>query len=330
MLRRDSDRIMSSNAATRTRVDEAFALEGAGDIDAAIDRLTQAIEHAPGDAYPLACRGRMFKLRGQWRRAIADFDAALAIRPAAPAVLFLRGCALATIGHTRAAIADLVRSTEILPDQADAHQELGVLFAWIGDAENAITRYRRALALEPEEYARLADRIGEIERDGLVDGDQSSSELLLARIEEAVALEDAGELAAAIAVLTAATAAHPTDGYPLECRAQVLLQQHQWRRAAADCDAVLALSPDGPATLFCRGVCRARLGQTRAAVEDLERSTDFEPWNAAAQFELGALFVQVEDLDQAIERYQRAFDLDPDEYPGAPERIAALARQLPS
>lgn len=330
MMRQDSDRIMSSSAATRTRVDEAFALEEAGDIGAAIDLLTQAIELAPGDAYPRACRGRMFKLRGQWRRAIADFDAALAIRPAAPAVLFLRGCALATIGHARAAIADLVRSTEILPDQADAHQELGVLFAWIGDAENAIARYRRALALEPEEYAALADRIDEIEREGLVDGDQSSSELLLARIEEAVALEDAGELDAAIDVLTAAIAAHPTDVYPLECRAHVLQQQHQWRRAAADCDAVLALSPDGPATLSCRGVCRARLGETHAAIEDLEHSTDLDPWNAAAQFELGALFVLVGDVAQAIERYRRAFDLEPDAYPGAPARIAELARQLPS
>ncbi len=152
----------------------------------------------------------------------------------------------------------------------------------------------------------------------------------MVRIEEATAREDAGDLDAAIDMLTAAAAAHPTALYPLECRALVYLRQHQWVRAAADCDAVLALSPDGPTTLFRRGVCRARLGDTRAAIADLVRSTDLHPWNAAAQFALGALLVLAGEPAQAIERDQRAFAVEPDEYPGAPAWIADLAQQLPS
>lgn len=318
------------SAAAQQQLDAAWEHVSAGNVRAAIDLLTDVIEATPGDATALAHRGRAHRLRGRWRQAIADFDASLALRPGAPAVLFLRGCTRARIGRARAAIADLVRSTEILPDQADAHRELGVLYAWNGDAENSIARYRRALALEPEVYAGLADTIAEIERDGLVDGDQSHSEDVLARIEEATAFEAAGDLDAAIDVLTAAAVAHPTDAYPLECRALIHLRQQQWRRAAADCDAVLALSPDGPTTLFRRGVCRARLGETHAAIEDLVHSTDLLPWNAAAQFELGALLALAGEPAQAIARYQRAFELEPDEYPDAPAWIADLAQQLPS
>ena len=62
------------SAAAQPQLDAAWEHVSEGNVQAAIDLLTDVIEATPGDATALAHRGRAHRLRGRWRQAIADFD----------------------------------------------------------------------------------------------------------------------------------------------------------------------------------------------------------------------------------------------------------------
>jgi len=90
----------------RDAIRRADALEAAGDLEGAVAALSAAIEEESDDPWPRALRGRIFKLRTQWRDAIKEFDDALKLKPRAPTTLFFRGQCRAMIGDFDGALAD--------------------------------------------------------------------------------------------------------------------------------------------------------------------------------------------------------------------------------
>ena len=69
----------------------ASALEADGDLDGALQAITEAVELAPEKPVYRALRGRLYSLQKQWRAAIRDFDRVLAVKPNAPSALYTRG-----------------------------------------------------------------------------------------------------------------------------------------------------------------------------------------------------------------------------------------------
>lgn len=155
---------MSRDQASRASVSRADQLEESGDLESAIAVLTDGIREDPADPSLFARRGRLFKLRKQWRAAIADFDTALGMKPDAATTLFFRGQCRATIADFDGAITDFERCIRIQPASADAHWEIGVIHGFRGDLARAIAAYRTAFELDPT-YAGLPDVIAELERE---------------------------------------------------------------------------------------------------------------------------------------------------------------------
>ena len=115
--------------------------------------------HPYADVHQL--RGLALALLGYAERAVAAFDAALAINPRYSDALVHRGIVLSDLGRTDEAALSLARAAEerdgrignltrpVTGRLANLHAELGEAYADAGLLEDAIREYRRALELGP-------------------------------------------------------------------------------------------------------------------------------------------------------------------------------------
>jgi tetratricopeptide (TPR) repeat protein len=140
------------------RARERFGLQ---DYHGTLYLLDELIEggHAYADAHQL--RGVALALLGHTERALAAFDAALAINPRYTDALVHRGIVLSDLGRTDEAADSLARAAAerngrlghlappVAGRLANLHAELGEAYADAGLLEDAIREYRRALELGP-------------------------------------------------------------------------------------------------------------------------------------------------------------------------------------
>jgi tetratricopeptide (TPR) repeat protein len=77
-----------------------------GERDKAIADYTAALAVKPDDHKALYHRGNAYFHKGEWNKAIADYNAALAIKPDYPNALYNRGKAYGCMGERDKAIAD--------------------------------------------------------------------------------------------------------------------------------------------------------------------------------------------------------------------------------
>jgi|GEM_PF-4300945 len=79
----------------------------------AIDEMSAAIEHTPGDPDCYNSRGYMWSKLGDWESAIAEYDTALKIDPQFALALVNRGNAYRSLGEVAKAESDLARAIEL-------------------------------------------------------------------------------------------------------------------------------------------------------------------------------------------------------------------------
>lgn len=137
---------------------DRFALQ---DYYGAIHLCTRVLDagHAFPDVHHLT--GVAYALLGQQERALAAFDAALALNPRYLEATIHRALALAALGRVDEVAPTLRRAAEITPPPvagfpaavaaqlANKHADLGQAYAEAGARDRAIAEYRRALELGP-------------------------------------------------------------------------------------------------------------------------------------------------------------------------------------
>ncbi len=228
--------------------------------------------------------------------------------------------ALALWAQGKDALPYLQRAAELLPDDAEAHGNLGNALRASGRFEAAVSSHRRALEIDPR-YAEAHNNLGS-------------------------ALLDLGRLEEASASLRTATTLEPAFAMAHSNLARVLTQQDQLAEAAASCRRALELNPALTGALVQLAELEAAHGRFAAAEDLLRRALVIEPdmpeawaglvrwrkmgggdtaWLAAAErvvglplaprreihlrYALGKYFDDVADYDRAFENYRRANEL---------------------
>jgi len=98
-------------------------------------------------------RGAEWAAKGDWDRAITDFNLALTFDPRLATAYNHRGIARQTKGDMEGALADFNRVIEIDPRRATAWNNRGLLRHSQGDFDGAIADFNRAIHIDPR-YAR--------------------------------------------------------------------------------------------------------------------------------------------------------------------------------
>lgn len=127
----------------------AWKREQAGELDASLNLLREALELAPGDPNIIGAIGAVLRQQGKLSEALLQLDEAIRLDPTAASPWQERAMALAAGGSLEAALASYQRATELDPQSASAFGGVASIAARRGDLDVAVRFGERALALDP-------------------------------------------------------------------------------------------------------------------------------------------------------------------------------------
>lgn len=183
------------------------------------------------------------------------------------------------------ALLALQKAARLLPNDAEAHNNLAVALRNSGQAENAVQSCRRALQIRPD-YAEAHSNLGN-------------------------ALKDLGQLEPALASYTRALAIKPDLAETHRSIGDLLKQCGRFDEAASSYRRALELNP-GLAEAHCNlGLVLTQLGQTENALTCYLRALEIQPDFAEAHINLGNALHDLGKLDQAVPHYLRALEINP-------------------
>lgn len=230
-------------------------------------------------------RGRAQMGLGRSDRAIADYTAALALRPASEAALAFRALAHATRGESARAADDFDRAIALQPDNPQLYLWRAILRDTNLDLDRAIADYATVIRLAPQvriAYTREAYALARQHKNDLAAN--LISDLPIGEAYDATAYNDRA-------------AAFDTVGAS--------------DRAVADYAQSLRIEPHSSFTHSERGLAYVSLGDDDAAMKDFSEAISIDPASSRAYYARGRLEYARGDFEKAWADFERAVELRP-------------------
>lgn len=222
-----------------------------GDFDKALAAANAALAADPKSFIALFTRANANMGKGSADAAIADYTAALAIEPKFAPALTARGDAYRAKGDFDRALADFTQALAGNPKNAQALTSRGDLFRAKGDLDRAVADYTQAIAADPEYPMALFSRASTYRSKGDLDK----------------VVEDA----------TKGVKLDPTTSVFLLLRGKAYWAKGDFARAIADATEAARVDPDSRAgALFDRGLYEASSGAPAKAVADLTEAAKLD------------------------------------------------------
>jgi tetratricopeptide (TPR) repeat protein len=263
--------------------------------------------------------GTLAALLSQGRLREAEERASALLRAQPESALLWKILGVAQLRQNKDARAALRRAAELLPEDAEAHRNLGGALHDRGEWEAALVSLRHALNLEPRNPQALTDA-----------GDAQRS---LGRPREAITLYqralqieprrrealnnlgnaflDVGEPAQAVRCYGQALKLKPDDA-PVLCNlGNALRQLGQLPQAEACSRRAIALAPETAMAHNNLGLCLAGQGQRGAAIASYRQALKLNPRYVEALANLGDALWEEGERPEALTVYQQAVQLDP-------------------
>ncbi len=134
---------------------DADLCRSAADAALVIQHCTAALKLDPKTSTANYYRGRAWSNQGEFDRAIADFDAAIALRADDPVLYHARGIELTVKGDTARAIADFDRALQLDPKAQGVHFARGRTLFYQSEFARAATELDVAFKTQPNTYTAL-------------------------------------------------------------------------------------------------------------------------------------------------------------------------------
>ncbi len=223
----------------------------------------------------------------QTKEAIDDFNASIQLSPEIATVYNNRGNALMDIGHPEEALKDFDRAIQLQPAYGAAYNNRGNAYAALGQYDDAFQSFRKAAELLPQSAVPFNGRGRTHEQ--------------LARYHAAVR-----DLTRAISLDQKYAAAYRN-------RAEANFAIDNYGEAAEDATEALTLEPDRqqPDLLLLRARAYAADNSFKEAIADFDAALELKPDLVEAFVERGVLFANNRRYDDAIGDYTRAIQMDP-------------------
>ena len=227
------------------------------DYAAAIADLTHACELAPTEAAYFYQRGQVRVDDKQPDLALADFAQAIKLKPDDTDALLARATLRADRGDAADLIvADLDAADRVVPREADAHLDMGELYAYAGRPAAAVVQYSKWIDARPRDDVRMAGALNSRCWARALGGQ---------------------ELDKALADCNPAMKLKPNTADFLDSRGLVYLRQANYDKAIADSDAALRLEPKTAWSLYGRGLAKSRKGMSAEGEADIAAAIALQP-----------------------------------------------------
>ena len=263
-----------------------LTLAGAGRLDEASAELYRALALQPNYEDARRQLGLVFANQGNIDGAIVEFRRAIALRPTSPAPYSAMGVALVGASRYEEAVKVLSEATTRFPDNYQGYQQLGTAYQFLGETDNAVANYRKAIAIRPSApaYSNMGALL-HLSGDyvGAVDAYQHAIEIRpnssATRRNLGDALTRLGRQAEAKAAYSEAVRlgeadlnVNPTDARILAALAVYLQKAGETAGARTRLGQALETAPDSAEILFRASVVYSLSGENERALSYLERA----------------------------------------------------------
>ncbi|WNZ10760.1 tetratricopeptide repeat protein [Streptomyces sp. 11x1] len=263
----------------------ALAEEPDGVLPALALLLTRADLDPPVRARAHGVRGRELRWAGEYERALAEYDRAVALDPESADAYQGRGITHRRRGEYAAALADVDRADALRPGTAQTLGVRGDILHALARYEEAVATFDRVLELDPAHGLALASR------------GQSRHRL--------------GDDEGALADFDRALENDPEYLWALVHRAELHLDRDRHDEAFADLDRAVRIAPDSAWIASERGDAYRLAGRNEEAVEELGRACRLDPAHASAHASLGYALARLGRHEEARTAFDRAIELNP-------------------
>lgn len=306
----EGDPVFLNNRATR--------LLNAGDVDGAIADLNEAIRLDPKLAAAYANRGLIYAQRRDQARAMADYDAALALG-AGKSAYTNRGNLFMSMGQHERAVADYQAALKLQPLASLTLINLAIAYREMGRYEESLRAADHSYRLKTEPRAQVVrgDTL-------LLMGDYAAAESAYTKAivtvrkyteayrDRAYARLKLGKYDLAMEDADKAVELEPGRPDVLNNRCWLrAIAGRDLQQAAADCDAALANAPTNAGIFHTRAYARLRAGDVSGASADLERADALQPDAPDVLFLRGAIKLRSGNEADARADITRALKLNP-------------------
>jgi predicted O-linked N-acetylglucosamine transferase (SPINDLY family) len=277
------------HSATREHLPQAecnqlITLFNAGNYDVLEHRVRMLLQQYPNSGFAWKALGA--SLRAMGKEAIPALQKATQLLPDDEEAHSNLGNVLQELGDPGNALLSYQRALQIKPDLADAHCNLGNALHDLGQLHESMASYRRALQINPD-FAEACANLGN-------------------------ALRELGQFDEAVAYCQRALEIKPNFGPGHIHLGNALLKLGQPDKALASYRKALAINPDS-AEAFCNlGNALQGLGQLTDAVESYRSALRLKPGLAEAHSNIGNTLLKLGQLDQAVSSCRRALEIKPD------------------
>jgi tetratricopeptide (TPR) repeat protein len=286
--------------------DRSVCTGGTGD-----DRIaacTRLLTRNPKDAGAYSNRGNAYFRKGEYDRAIADFDQAIGLNPKDAGAHSDRGAAYEGKGDNDRALADYTLAININPNFPQAYNNRGRIYDLKGEYDRAIADLSMAISLAPKVSPIYRNRGN--------------------------AYNHKGEYDRAITDLSMAISLDPKAALPYGYRGLAYGKKGDFDRAMADANEAIALDPRDASGYSNRAAIHVLRGDADRAIADADAAIRIDPKNGFAYANRGAAYAAKNAYERAIADFDQAVKLDPpsaaEARQGRERAVAALAaRQTP-
>jgi tetratricopeptide (TPR) repeat protein len=144
----------------KSYIESGIAYYDKGDYDRAMADYNQALRLDPDYAWAYSCRGNVYNAKGDYNRAIADYTEAIRLDPKYAAAYYNRGVVYYNKRDYDRAMADYTEDIRLDPKYAWAYNNRGLAYYYNkGEYDRAIADYTEAIRLDPK-YAHAYNNRG--------------------------------------------------------------------------------------------------------------------------------------------------------------------------
>jgi len=220
--------------------------------DLRISGCTTLIESGRVVGYAFYSRGDAYFNKGDYDRAIQDFDQAIRLKPDNSKIFSIRGLAYERKGDHDRAIQDYDQAIRLKPDDSNTLSIRGEAYLNKGDIDRAIQDYNQVIQLNPDDAEGFNGRCW-------------------VRAVAAKALE------AALSDCNESLRIRPNSGPTLDSRGLVYFRMGQYDKAIADYDAALKEMPQSAGSLYVRGFAKRRKRDAAGGDADIAAANELDP-----------------------------------------------------
>jgi tetratricopeptide (TPR) repeat protein len=231
-------------------------------------------------------RGTAYLSKGDYDRALADFNQAVKLQPDGASAYFNRAAVYFAKQDFDRALADINQVIKLQPDFALAYLKRGSVYYFKGDSDRALADINQAIKLQPDFALAYLNR-------GAFYTDRDDHDHAIADFDQALKLA-------------------PDDAEAYLNRGSSYQKQGKYDRAFADFNQALKLAPDNAIAYNNRGWAYAQKGEFDRALADLHQALKLKPDEASFYDSRGFAYAGKRDYDRAIADYNQALKLKPD------------------